>query len=163
MRITMIAALDEERGIGKDGAIPWHIPGDQPRFKALTMGHPIIMGRKTYESIGRPLPGRTNIVISRNPDFLAPGCVVVQSLDEALEKAEQEDSQAFIIGGTAIYELAAPKADVLELTEVSGTHGADTFFPEYSADDFEEVARETHDDYDPAYAFVTLHRKPRAG
>lgn len=142
MRLTLIAALDDERGIGKGGKLPWHISADLKRFKRLTTGHPIIMGRKTYESIGRPLPDRTNIVITRDESLNAPGCVVAHSLEDALAAGTGSD-EAFVIGGAEIYALALPRADRLELTMVKGTHGADAFFPEY-ADRFKEISSEEH-------------------
>src|SRR6056297_3609108 len=108
--ISAIAAIGQHRELGKDNGLIWRIPADLKRLKALTTGHPIIMGRKTFESIGRPLPNRTNIVISRNPDFAAPGCMVVDSLEDALAVArEVEPEELFIFGGAAIYELAWPQ------------------------------------------------------
>lgn len=158
MRVTAIAVLDEARGIGKDGRLPWHIPADMKRFKELTMGHPIIMGRKTFVSIGRALPGRKNIIITRDLSFRAEGCTVTHSLDEALDATSGAD--AFIIGGAEIYALALPKTDRLELTLVSGTHDVDAFFPSY--DDFSAVQEEDHPDEQPAYRFVTLERKAKS-
>jgi dihydrofolate reductase len=155
MRVSLIAALDEERGIGKGNRIPWHIPADLKRFKALTTGHAIIMGRKTYESIGQPLPDRTNIVITRDDSFRAPGCTAVHSLEEALAAAEGDD-EAFIVGGAQIYEQALNRADRLYLTLVEGTHEADTFFPEYEG--FREVEREKRNESEHAFSYVTLER-----
>lgn len=129
--ISLIAALDRQGGIGINGRIPWHLPADLARFKQLTMGRPIIMGRKTHESIGRPLPGRRNIVITAQRDYLAPGCDLAHSLDEALRLAG--DGEVFVIGGAAVYQEALPRAHRLYLTRVDGTFTADTFFPEYDA------------------------------
>lgn len=157
MRLTLIAALDDERGIGKGGKLPWHISADLKRFKRLTTGHPIIMGRKTFESIGKPLPERTNIVITRDESLNAPGCVVAHSLKDALAAAETApgSDEAFVIGGAEIYALALPRADRLELTLVSGTHRADAFFPEY-ADRFKVVSEESGREAGVSYRFVTL-------
>ncbi len=132
--VSLIAAIDEGRAIGKDNALIWDLPSDLKRFKQITSGHPIIMGRKTFESIGRPLPNRTNIIITRDQNYTADGCVVTHSLDEALEKAMAiEQQEIFIIGGGQIFEQAISRADKLYLTVVEGTHGADSFFPDYSA------------------------------
>lgn len=154
MRLTLIAALDDEHGIGKGGKLPWHISDDLKRFKRLTTGHPIIMGRKTYESIGRPLPDRTNIVITRDSSLVAPGCVIVHSLEDALAAAGDSE-QAFVIGGAEIYALALPRADRLELTLVNGTHGADAFFPEYE-DRFGIINEESAQNREHSYRFATL-------
>lgn len=135
-RISIIVALSENRVIGRDNRLPWHIPDDLKRFKRLTTGHAIIMGRKTYESIGRPLPQRTNIIITRDKTFSVEGCVVVHSLDEAVrfaQKLEGPEGEIFIIGGGQIFEQALPLVDRLYLTVVRGTHEGDVFFPDYSA------------------------------
>lgn len=158
----MIAAIQKkDRGLGKGNELLWRIPEDLKRFKELTTGHPIIMGRKTYESIGRPLPHRTNIIITRNADYAAPGCVVVTSLNEALTKAREvekingEDVHIFIIGGGEIYNQAIAHADVLHLTLVDGDKEADAFFPDYS--DFKtEIWREDHPESSPSYSWVDL-------
>lgn len=132
-RISLIAALTHSRGIGKDNKLLWHISEDMKRFAAKTRGHVVIMGRKTYESIGRPLPHRTNIVVTRSADYAAEGCKVYHSVDEALQKAKDiETEEIFVIGGAEIYRQAIDKADRLYLTIVEGEYEADTFFPEYS-------------------------------
>lgn len=131
--ISLIAAIDENRAIGKDNKLIWDLPSDLRRFKQITTGHPIVMGRKTFESIGRPLPNRTNIIITRDQNYSAPGSVVTHSLEEALKKArEVEQQEIFIIGGGQIFEQAIGRADKLYLTVVQGTHDADSFFPDYS-------------------------------
>ncbi len=131
--ISIIAAIGKNRELGKDGKIPWHISEDMKHFKVLTWNHPVIMGRKTYQSIGRPLPGRTNIIITRDKNFKAENCFVAHSLDDALDIAKQKDSQEiFIIGGGQIYETAIDIADKLYLTLVEDNFDADTFFPAYS-------------------------------
>ncbi len=131
----MIAAIGaQNRALGKNNDLIWKIPGDLPRFKALTSGHVIIMGRKTYESIGRPLPNRTNIIVTRNTDFKIEGCLVVHSLAEALAEANLiEEEEIFVIGGGDIYKEALPFTDRLYLTLVHDEKDADVYFPEYSA------------------------------
>lgn len=162
MRKTIIVAMAENQVIGKDNDLPWRLSGDLKRFKAITMGKPIIMGRKTYDSIGRPLPGRTNIVITRNRDWQADGCKVVSSLDEAFQVAEAEGAdEAMIIGGAEIYRQALAQVDRLELTLVKAEIEGDAFFPEYNQDDWKVVSSEKGDDENqgnPAYDFVTLDR-----
>ena len=136
--ISAIAAVGKNRELGKSGKIPWYIPGELKHFKEITMGHPVIMGRKTHESIGRALPGRTNIVIARNPDYKAEGCVVVSLIEDAITEAKKhEKEEVFIIGGGEIYKLAWPYIDRLYLTIINKSFEADTFFPEYS--EFDKV------------------------
>ncbi|MBI2611968.1 dihydrofolate reductase [Candidatus Gottesmanbacteria bacterium] len=131
--ISIIAAIGKNRELGKDNKLLWHIPEDLIRFKKLTSGHVVIMGRKTYQSIGRPLPNRTNIIITRDINFSAPGSIITHSLDEALEIAKQkEKEEIFVIGGGQIYNQAINLADKLYLTLVDGTFAADTYFPNYS-------------------------------
>ena len=145
MRISIIVALDEGRVIGSEGGMPWHLPADLKFFKSMTMGKPIIMGRSTWESIGRPLPGRTNIVITRNPSFHADGCRVAHSVDEALAMAREEAAEeAMIIGGAAIYEQTLPRTDRLYLTHISAHLVGDKHFPVINPDDWQEVSREEH-------------------
>lgn len=131
MLVSLIVALDENGAIGVGNKIPWHLSSDLRRFKAITMGHAVIMGRKTWESISKPLPGRSNTVITRSRGFRAPGAQVVPSLEEALELARSaRESEAFVIGGGEIFALALPMADRLYLTRVHTTvPNADTFFP----------------------------------
>jgi dihydrofolate reductase len=132
-KISIICALAENRAIGKDNRLLWHIPEDLKRFQKLTRGHVVIMGRKTFESIGRALPERVNIVISRDPDFKPENCLVASSFEDALEKARQiEKDEVFIIGGGQVYNQAIGQADKLYLTIVAGSYEADTFFPDYS-------------------------------
>ena len=127
MKIAIIAAMGENRAIGFQGKIPWHLPADFKHFKKITMGYPIIEGQKTFESIGKPLPGRTNIVLTQDPAFKAEGCLVAHSFDEALALAGNVD-KVFIGGGGQIYKLAMPKTDILYLTKVQGTFEGDAFF-----------------------------------
>jgi dihydrofolate reductase len=135
MIISLIVAMDQAGGIGKDGGLPWHLPADLKRFKALTMGHHLIVGRKTHETIGRPLPGRTTIVLTRDLDYRADGCLVAASLDEALELARQRgEDEAFVIGGAQVYDEALPLADRIYLTGVHGVFEADVYFPQFDLD-----------------------------
>ena len=139
MKISIIAAMAENRVIGRKGTIPWNIPADRRRFRELTMGHPLIMGRKTFESIGRPLPGRANIVLSRQRDFRAKGCIVAASLDDAL-LACADAEQIFICGGVELYREALPLADYIYLTVVHMECEGDAFFPPIPGE-FVEVER----------------------
>jgi len=129
MKISMIAAMSENRVIGNKNDIPWRIPGEQMRFRSLTMGKSVIMGRKTYESIGKPLPNRRNIIITRNSSYSAPGCEVVTSLSKALGLVKNED-EVFISGGEAVYKEALPLADRIYLTAIHFKIDGDTFFPD---------------------------------
>jgi dihydrofolate reductase len=136
----LIVAMDEMGGIGKDNRLPWHLSSDLKRFKQLTMGHHLIMGRKTYETIGRPLPGRTTIVITRNPQYQAAGCLVAPSLEEALGLArEKGDTEAFIAGGGEIFTLALPLVDQIYLTQVHAQVEADVFFPPFSLEGWRQI------------------------
>lgn len=128
--ISLIVAHDENRVIGFNNKMPWHLPGDLQYFKEQTMGKPIIMGRKTFESIGRPLPGRRNIVITRNSDYTADGIEVVNSLEAALSLVE-DVPEVMIIGGEQIFRLALPLSDRLYITQIANTFEGDTYFPEY--------------------------------
>lgn len=157
--ISLIAAMDENRGIGRQGEIPWHISDDLKRFRRITAGHTVIMGRKTFESIGRPLPDRVNIVVTRQSDFSAPGIEVVDSPAAALALASTlEPEEIFVIGGGEIYRAFLPHSDRLYLTLVEGTNEADAFFPAYESR-FEQVElEETHPEHDPPYRYLTLNR-----
>ena len=138
MIVSLIAALDRRRGIGKDNQLPWRLPADLKRFRELTTGHHIITGRKTYESIGKPLPGRTTIIITRNHDYSAAGCFVTHSLADALALARSRGEQeAFVIGGAEIYAQALPLADRLYLTLVEAEVEADAFFPTFDMSDWQ--------------------------
>jgi len=158
-RISAIAAIGENRELGKAGGLLWHIQSDMKRLKELTMGHPLIMGRKTYESIGKPLPGRTMIVVTRNTSYDAPGCIVVHSLNDALKTArELEDEEIFIFGGAELYKEALPVTERLYLTLVHASdQSADTFFPSYEAFT-KEITREDHSDDVLPFSWVTLER-----
>jgi dihydrofolate reductase len=142
--ICLIAALAANRVIGNNNALPWHLPADLKRFKALTMGHPVVMGRKTYESIGRPLPGRRNLVITRNRGYSAPGCDIVHSLDDAIA-ACRGTKIIFIIGGAELYRESLPRAHRLEFTEIHAEFEGDAAFPEFPPVEWREAAREIHE------------------
>lgn len=158
-RISLIAAISENRVIGKEGKIPWHLSDDFRRFKERTMGHVIIMGRKTHESIGRPLPGRTNIIITRDTAREFPGCVVARSLEEALSKArEVEVEEVFICGGGQIYAEALPLADRLYLTVVHAIIDGDAFFPEYAEQFGKTVESEAFEEAGYRLSYLTLER-----
>ena len=140
-RISVIAALAKNRVIGIENRLPWRLPEDLAHFKALTLGHPILMGRKTFESLGRPLPGRTNIVITRNPDYGSEGCLVAGSIPAALALCETAE-EVFIIGGAELYAQSIPLADRLYLTEVDIEVKGDAWFPDYDRSAFKEFARD---------------------
>ena len=156
MNFTLLVAVAQNGAIGKDNQLLWPLPEDLKRFKRLTTGHVVVMGRKTYESIGKPLPNRVNVVVSRNPNFRAEGCQVVSSLEEALTVADNRT--VFLIGGAELYRLGLPLCDRIELTEVHTAPEGDTFF-EFDRTHWKEISREPHPaDERHAYAFdfVTL-------
>lgn len=142
MEIILIAAMAANRVIGRGSEIPWHLPGEQKRFKEITWGHPLIMGRKTFESIGRPLPGRRNIVITRNDQWQATGCEVAGSMEKALQCCRDAD-KVFVIGGAQIYQLAMPLATGLILTTFDAEVDGDVYFPEFSKEDFAPIYSES--------------------
>lgn len=139
--LSTIVAASENNVIGKDNQLLWHLPDDLKHFKRTTKGHHVIAGRKTFESQGNPLPHRTNIIVTRNPDYRAEGCIVVNSLDRALELA-QADDEPFIIGGEQIYRMALPLVERIYLTRVHAEFEGDTFFPELDMDQWKEISRE---------------------
>ena len=143
MRISMIVAMAVNRVIGRGGDIPWKIPGEQKLFKKITVGHCIVMGRKTYESIRQPLPQRTNIVITRQEDYNAPGCIVVGSLQGAMEACPADEREVFICGGGQLYREAMPQANRLYLSVLPQIVDGDTYFPEFPVDDFSLTSAET--------------------
>jgi dihydrofolate reductase len=140
-RISVIAALAKNRVIGIENRLPWRLPEDLAHFKALTLGHPVLMGRKTFESLGRPLPGRTNVVITRNPDYRPDGCLVAASIPAAIALCA-DAGEVFFIGGADLYAQAIPFADRLYLTEVDVEAAGDAWFPDYDRGAFREVSRE---------------------
>lgn len=163
MILSIIAAVDQKGGIGLKNQIPWHLPGDLIRFKKITLGHHLILGRKTYQSIGNPLPGRTMIVLSSNPDFSLQGSLTASSLLEALELARsREEKEVFVIGGGEIYRQALPLADRMYLTRVHASQQADTWFPDWNQEDWEMIcSQEVPADKDNPYrsTFQYLVRK----
>jgi len=162
--LTVIAAIARNRVIGRDNRLPWHLPEDLKHFKALTTGHVVIMGRKTWESLPtgfRPLPGRRNIVVSRNRDYAAEGATVVASVAEALAAAAGT-TEVFVIGGAELYAQALPVADRLQLTEIDADFAGDAWFPPFDRNLWRETGRESRrardEDGGFAYAFVTYRR-----
>jgi dihydrofolate reductase len=157
--LALIAAVAKNGVIGRGNALPWRLSADMQRFRALTTGHAVIMGRKTWESIGRPLPGRQNIVVTRQRDYAAPGAVVTGSLDEAMAAIALPEP-AYCIGGGELYAQALPRATTLHFTHIDREFSGDTRFPDLDASTWRETAREEHhapEGY--AYAFVTYERR----
>jgi len=161
-RLTMVVAIDAQRGIGIDNQLPWHLPEDLAHFKRVTLGRPIIMGRKTFDSIGRPLPGRQNIVVTRNADWRHEGVDAVTSLEDAIALVQGEE--ASIIGGAQIFTAALEKAERMIVTEIAHSFDCDTFFPAIDPAVWTETAREEHHSEAKGYgyAFVTYERKRAA-
>lgn len=149
--ITLIAAVADNRVIGSRGGLPWHLPADLRRFKQRTLNHTIIMGRDTYESVGRPLPDRRNIVLTRNPNYTAEGIELARSIEEALELVRDEP-RIFIVGGAQIYNAFLPLAHALDITHIHATPDGDTFFPEINPDDW-AITSETHHPADDKHAY----------
>ena len=154
--MTLIAAYADNRVIGDHGHIPWHIPEDFAHFKATTMGGVLVMGRATYDSIGRPLPGRTTIVVTRNPDWSAGGVLVAHSLDDALALGAKQGVEVYVAGGTQIYEQALPRATHQVLTEVHRTVPGDAHYPEFDPEDWLETRREPRE----GFTWVWWERRP---
>jgi dihydrofolate reductase len=136
MKISLIAAMAKNRVIGRQGDIPWRIPGEQKIFKKITLGHAVIMGRKTFESLDRPLPGRTNIIVTRQKDYRAEGCLVAHDLASALKYCPADEDEAFICGGGQLYHEALPLADRIYLTVIPREIPGDTHFPDFSLTEF---------------------------
>ena len=159
--VSLVVAADEEGGIGRGGGLPWHLPADLKHFRALTMGKPVIMGRRTWESIGRPLPERRNVVVSRQPSLQVPGCEVAGSLDDALRLVD-DAAEACVIGGAEIYRLALPLADLIHLTRVHARVEADTFLPPLDPREWRLQSREEHaadERHAYPFSFITLERR----
>lgn len=159
--ISIIVAIARNGVIGAGNNLIWHISEDLRRFKAITTGHPVVMGRKTYESIGRPLPNRTNVVITRQSDFKAEGCVVVHSLQEAIQRFA-EDEEVFIIGGGQIYAEALPLAKRIYLTEVDADYEGDTYFPQWDRSSWQLIDQERFprgEKFAQPFAFLTYERR----
>lgn len=159
--LSIIVAVAENNVIGKDNSLIWHLPRDMKHFKETTTGHCVIMGRKTFESNGRPLPNRTNIIITRDKNYKTDGCIIVNSLEDAIKQA-QKDPEAFIIGGGLIYEMAMPLVDRIYLTKIHQEFDGDTFFPKINMEEWIEVDRR---DFKPdeknkyPFSILTLDRK----
>ncbi len=160
--ISAIVAMGKNRVIGNQNQLPWHLPADLKHFKTITTGHPIIMGRKTYESIGKPLPNRTNIVVTRDPSFRAEGCIIVSSIQKAISEAEQnENKELFIIGGAEIFNASLPLIKRIYLTIIDHPFDGDVFFPELDVNwkrrSAEEHKKDEQNAYD--YTFLMLERE----
>jgi dihydrofolate reductase len=151
---SLIVAMASNSVIGDKGEIPWHIPGEQKMFKEITMGHAMIMGRKTYEDIGRALPGRTSIVTTRQNDYAAPDCIVVHDLESALQSCPSDESEAFIIGGGQIFQETISTADRIYLTVLPREVPGDTYFPEFSGSDFEVIKSNFIDAVVPYHFYI---------
>ena len=146
MKLSLIAAMGSNRAIGIDNGLPWRLPADLRRFKALTMGHVLVMGRKTFESVGRPLPGRTTIVVTRRPDYAPPGVEVAHSVEDALERAVRSGAaEVFIAGGEEIFRQTLDRADRMHLTWIEKDFPGDTFFPEFDESSWRLTEREDHE------------------
>jgi dihydrofolate reductase len=161
MSVSIIVAFDQNRLIGRDNGLPWHLPADLKHFKQITMGHYMIMGRKTFESIGKPLPGRTSVVITRQPDLQYEGCIMAHSVEDALAKCPS-DAKVFIIGGAEIFNQSLPLCDFLHTTLIHHAFEGDTHFPAVEAETWEEVAREDHHADDKNawdYSYIDYRRK----
>ena len=160
-RVSIVVAMDERGAIGRAGGLPWRLPEDLRRFKALTLGKPVVMGRRTWASIGRPLPGRHNIVVTRQRGLTLEGATVVATVEQAFAAAGAVP-EVCVIGGAEIYRLTLPRADVLHVTRVHARVEADTYFPTLDPDEWVEVAREARPAdarHAHAYSFVELHRR----
>lgn len=161
MKISIIVAMASNRVIGLNNQMPWHLSADLKRFKSITMASPILMGRKTFESIGRPLPGRTNIIISRNPDYRQAGCLIADSIEAGITAGCRIADEIFIIGGSALYETLLTQAQTIYLTEIKKDFPGDTFFPYFNPSHWLEQERDDIVD-DPTagfdYSFVKLIR-----
>lgn len=160
MKLALIVATDKNRLIGKNNDLPWYLSADLRYFRNVTMGKPIIMGKNTHESIGRPLPGRQNIVVTNNQSYQARGCTVVYSIGEALQMVANVD-EAVVMGGASLYAQLLPRADTLYLTLVDAELEGDAWFPEWCLDDWQQISREDHvkdDKNEYPYSFIVYQR-----
>jgi dihydrofolate reductase len=158
MIVSLIVALSENRVIGRNQKLPWHLPEDLKRFKRITTGHPVIMGRKTYESIGRLLPGRENVIVSRNPNFRVDGAVMAASVEDALKRFERGDQEVFILGGGEIFSQTISCADRIYMTLVHDEIEGDVVFPEFDETKFEKKFVQKCSG-SPAYTFIDFEKK----
>jgi len=167
-RLSLLVAMARNRVIGRNNKLPWHLPADLKRFKFLTMGQTIVMGRKTYESIGRPLPGRANIIVTRQTGYEVPGAIVVNTIDDALlicERTGSSNGENFIIGGEELYRQTLKICQRIYITEIQRDFEGDAFFPEFDPNEWEETQRDRHiseNDTNLEYHFVVLDRKVSA-
>ena len=163
MKISLIVAMARNRTIGLNNQMPWHLSADLKRFKQITMAHPIIMGRKTFDAIGKPLPGRTNIIVSRNPDYKQDGCVIVDSIQAAINHGCRLADEVFVIGGATLYEATLPLANTLYITQINQDFDGDTFFPVFNKAEWNEVEREdviNDASVGFSYSFLRLLKNP---
>jgi dihydrofolate reductase len=161
MKISLIVAMASNRAIGLNNQMPWHLSADLKRFKQITMGHPIIMGRKTFEAIGKPLPGRTNIIVSRTSHYQQDGCYVADSIEAAISLGCRLANEVFVIGGATLYEATLPLTDTLYITQINQEFEGDTFFPSIDKTQWAEAGREdiiNDDTVNFSYSFLTFHR-----
>lgn len=162
--ISLLVAMDKNQLIGKDNDLPWRLPADLAYFKRVTMGHPIIMGRKTYDSIGRPLPGRENIIVTRDTSYEAEGCKVIHSIEEIVKMNEQTDQELFVIGGAEIFKEILPHSDRLYITEINEEFEGDTYFPAFDKVEWKVISEEKgikneKNPYD--YTFLVYEKIPQ--
>ncbi|RIV25198.1 dihydrofolate reductase [Fibrisoma montanum] len=164
MKISMIAAVAQNGVIGRNNDLPWHLPDDFAFFKRKTRHHPVIMGRKSLEALGKPLSNRTNIILTRDQNFTAEGVTIVHTLQEAVDAAKAvNDQEIYIIGGAEIYRMALPMATTLYITEIEKAYEGDSYFPEFDRADWQEVSRQHHpadERHEAAFDFVEYERKP---
>ncbi|WP_099351586.1 dihydrofolate reductase [Fredinandcohnia onubensis] len=162
--ISLLVAMDKNQLIGKDNDLPWRLPADLAYFKRVTMGHPIIMGRKTYDSIGRPLPGRENIIVTRDTSYKAEGCKVIHSIEEIVKMNQQTDQELFVIGGAEIFKEILPYSDRLYITEINEGFDGDTYFPAFDKAKWKVISKEQgikneKNPYD--YTFLVYEKIPQ--
>jgi dihydrofolate reductase len=160
--ISFLVAMDQKRTIGKDNDLPWHLPADLKYFKQVTMGHPIVMGRKTHEAIGRVLPGRENIVLTRDKSYTSPDCTVIHSIEELLDIDKGKNEEVFVIGGAEIFKEVFASADRLYITCIEDVFEGDTYFPEFDPSEWEIISKEKgiKDDKNPYdYYYIVYERK----
>ncbi|MEK5442164.1 MULTISPECIES: dihydrofolate reductase [unclassified Fredinandcohnia] len=162
--ISLLVAMDRNQLIGKNNDLPWRLPADLAYFKRVTMGHTIIMGRKTYDSIGRPLPGRENIIVTRDTSYKAEGCKVIHSIEEIVKMNQQTDQELFVIGGAEIFKEILPHSDRLYITEINKEFEGDTYFPAFEKDKWKVISREQgiKDEKNPYdYTFLVYEKIPQ--
>jgi len=157
VEVIIVVAVARNQVIGRDGKLPWHLPSDLKHFKKTTMGYPLIMGRKTFESIGRPLPGRDNIVLTRDPSLEIPGCIVVHTLEDAIKHCSKEE-KTFIIGGAEIFNIALPLTDTIVVTALERDVEGDVYFEPIDPEIFKIVDQQSYNEEEP-YQILTYRRK----